>query len=141
MGRKINVNIRFTEITIRSRIRVYCISADHSVEFTNRCIPKWCSCVIIADVREKETFSALRCVIYRPSTRASTSWVYIYIYSILFHRFNTFALIYWPPSNIYDSGKFGLICLSICIFRWLLSCNKTMNFFIDGDIGLKINWK
>lgn len=68
MERKINVNIRFTEITIRPRlrIRVYCISADHSVEFTNRCIRKWCSCGIIADVREKETFSALRCVIYRP---------------------------------------------------------------------------
>lgn len=53
-------------IRSRLRIRVYCISADRSVKFTNRCIPKWYSCGIIADVREKETFSALRCVIYRP---------------------------------------------------------------------------
>lgn len=78
MGRKINVNIRFTEITIRSRIRVYCISADHSVEFTNRCIPKWCSCGIIAE-RKRHLAHLDAWSIDRALEHRRVGYIYIYI--------------------------------------------------------------
>lgn len=126
MERKINVNIRFTEITIRPRlrIRVYCISADHSVEFTNRCIRKWCSCGIIADVREKETFSALRCVIYRPRTLEHRRVGYTPFFSSVQH-------IYLDLLASFEYIRFAEWLIS------LLSRNKMINSFIDDGYSIK----
>lgn len=124
MERKINVNIRFTEITIRPRlrIRVYCISADHSVEFTNRCIRKWCSCGIIAEKKRHLVHLDAWSIDHEHSSIDELG---------ILHSFSSVQHIYLDLLASFEYIRFAEWLIS------LLSRNKMINSFIDGGYSIK----